>query len=442
MIKRQVVLATLLVVACTSLVQATTLSGRVGLSSYLWRYREADTTETRNTRHLQNTGTLGLRLGQIAGQDLEVLTSMRGRFDVRNTGDNLSDYHVYDLQVRWRNIGQAVDLTGGRHRVFWPNGTVSIDGGSATIHPKCGAELSGYIGLIAPEDGRFKMTTYDRGHAFGAKLGYHSSLIGNLALSYAQKNLARTYGTTEVNNLASQTVGLDWKRTVKGFGSVYGQALYQVPTQRLDRVHMSARWHANDCLSVNAQFRYHRPDLAYNSIFWVFGESRYYEGRLQLSYRLNPTWSVNAGGVHVDLAGGKSERFELGVSHKYFSLALNGKTGWSGKTIGGSGEASYPINDQWTVRGGVHVSDFGLIQSSYYEVLPDSSKPKSNSNSEASSSAGVSWSGIPQLTVDAELQYVTQSIKVDPSYGDGSSDIRFMLRLSWWFFNHLGSKVG
>jgi len=425
--KRLVVFATLLVVGGVSFAEATTLSGRVGLSTYLWRYREVDSTDT---RHLQNTGTLNLRLGQIAAQDLEVLTSMRGRFDVRNAGDNPSDYHVYDLQVRWKNIGKAVDLTGGRHRVYWPNGTVSIDGGSATIHPGYGVEVGGFIGLIAPEDGRFKMTTYDKGHALGAQVGYHSTVVGDLAVSFAQKNIARTYGAQAVDNLASRTVGLDWKRTVKNFGGLYGQMLYQLPTQRLGRVHLSARWRASDDFSVNAQFRYRRPDLAYNSIFWVFGESRYYEGRLQLSYRLNPTWSVNAGGVHVDLVGGKSERFELGVSHRYFSLTVSGKTGWSGKTIGVSGEALYPVNDRWTLRGGTHLSS--------YELAEDAAE----SNFEASSWAGCTWHWMTQSTLDAEVQYVSQDIKVKTNYGDGSSDIRLMLRLSWWFFNHLGSKVG
>jgi hypothetical protein len=425
--KRQVILTTVLVVACVSLAEATTLSGRVGLSTYLWRYREVDSTDT---RHLQNTGTMSLRLGQIAGQDIEILTSLRGRFDVRNTGDNVSDYHVYDLQMRWKNIARAVDLTGGRHRVYWPNGTVSIDGGSATVHPGYGIEAGGYIGVIAPVDGRFRMTEYDKGHAFGAQIGYHSNLAGNLAVSFAQKNAARTYGTQTVNNLASRTVGLDWKRTVQGFGGLYGQIIYQLPTQRIGRVHLSARWRADDALSVNAQFRYRRPDLAYNSIFWVFGDSRYYEGRLQISYRLNPAWSVNAGGVYVDLVGGNSERFELGVSHRYFSLTVNGKTGGSGKTIGVRGEALYPVNNRWTLRGGVHISSYELI-----EDAPES-------NLEASSWAGCTWHVLPQSTVDAEIQYVSQDIKAVTNYGDGGSDIRFMLRLSWWFFNRLGPRVG
>ncbi len=427
--KRHAVLATLLVLGCASLTQATTLSGRVGLSAYVWQYQEVDSSKT---RHIQNTGSLSLRLGQIGGQDLEILTALRGRIDLRNSGDNLSDYHVYDLQVRWKNIAKFADLTGGRHQIFWPNGAVSIDGGSVKLHPRCGAELSGYIGVLAPEDGRFRLTTYDKGHAFGAQFAYHSNFTGDLAVSFAQKNAARVYesGTPTLSSLASQTLGLDWRHPVRGFGRVYANAIYQIPTERIDRVNLSVLWRASDAWSAEAQFRYRRPNLAYNSIFWVFTESHYSEGRLNLSYRINPLWSVNAGGVHVDLGDTKSDRFELGVGHKYFSVMLNAKTGWSGKTIGVSGDAYYPVNDSWTVRGGLHVSS--------YEVMEDSPEK----NSEASVVAGGTWHWMPQSTIDADLQYVTQKIKVPSNYGDGSNDLRFMLRLSWWFFNRLGSKVG
>lgn len=428
---KQAILTTLLVMGCASMAQATVFSGRVGLSSYLWKYREADSSDT---RHLQNAGTVSLRVGRIGNQDLEILTSMLGRYNVRNAGDNVHDYRVYDLQARWKDRAKRVDLAGGRHRVYWPNGTVSIDGGSAAIHPGYGLQAGGYFGLLAPDDGRFKMTEYDKGHAFGAQLGYHSGAIGDVAFSFAQKNRARSYIFSDtaiaVNNLDSRTLGLDWRRTINRIGSVYGQALYQLPQQRIGRVHLSARWHATEALSLNGQFRYRRPDLPYNSIFWVFGESRYYEGRLRADYRINPVWSVNAGGTYVNLSDGSSQRFDVGVGHKYFSLTLFGRTGWPGSTIGVSGDATYPINDRWTLRGGTHLSSYELI-----EDTPETS-------TEGSAWAGGTWRWIPQSSLDVEVQYVSQLIKNEEGYVAGRKDLRLILRASWWFFRRVGAVAG
>ncbi|MBI3873316.1 MAG: hypothetical protein HY304_09600 [candidate division Zixibacteria bacterium] len=407
---------------------ATVFSGRVGVSSYLWERSELDSTDT---RHWQNSATASLRLDRIGGQNLEISTSLRGRTDARNAGDNVNDYRVYNLQARWRDIAHRLDLTGGRQWVAWPVGSTSIDGASATLRATCGFDVGGYFGLLAPEDGRFKTTNYDDGHAFGAQLGYRRPAVGNLALFFNERHLSRTYetsvGAKPVNNLAARTIGIDWRKPIERFGSLYGQLAYDLPTERLNRVQLSARWRMSPTVSVNGQFRYRRPDLAYNSIFWVFGGSRYYEERLRLDVRLNSDWTLNMGGAYVNLVDGNITRFDAGLSHRYISFTLHGQGGASGNTFGLSGDVLYPITPKWMIRGGSNYASYDL-----YEDQPES-------NWEVSSWAGLRWQWLPQSTADVEGQFLSQNIKTQSQFAGDKSDFRLLMRITWSFFSRTGN---
>jgi hypothetical protein len=419
------VVALFLLLGFVGLSEAAVLSGRVGVSSYLWERSEPDSSDT---RHWQNSGTLGLRLGRIAQQDLEIATTMRGRFDSRGQGDNVDDYRVYDLYARWRKIAGSADATLGRHRISWPARSLAIDGASADVRVWKGWEVGGYLGSLAPEDGRFKPTDFDEGHAVGARLGRRCQTLGTMFLSYHEIRRIRHYGDTEVDNLAAREFGLDWRRSIPRFGSLYANLIYDEPRMRLQRAHLSARWDASRQVSLQGQFRFRRPSIAYNSIFWVFGESDYTEGRLRLLYRVNPNWTVTVGGALVELGEDNSQRLDLGVSHRYFALMLHGKGGAAGSTIGISGDAMYPLNDRWTIRGGSHYSSYELIEE------------QDEANMEASVWGGVRWQWMPQSTLDLEAQFLTQDIKTMSTFAGDESDFRLIARFSWWFFNRLGGQ--
>lgn len=417
-------LTLIFVLTCCAASQAAVFSGRVGVSSYLWERSELDSSDT---RHWQNTGTLGLRLARIAGNDLEIATTMRGRLDSRSQGDNIDDYHVYDLYARWRKIARALDLTVGRHRLSWASGSVGIDGGSAELRLCKGWELGGYLGSLVPEDGRFKSTDFDEGHAVGARLGNRSKSLGTVFLTFSEKRIVRSYGETEVDNLASRNFGIDWRKSLVSFGSLYGNLLYDQTRMRIERGHFSARWDATRTISLQGQYRYRRPSIAYNSIFWVFGDSEYREGRLRLFVKLTPTWSLTVGGALVDIGDGDAQRFDLGVSHRYGSLMLQTKTGASGTTTALSGDLMYPLTAVWTLRAGSRYSSFELIED------------QEEASTEKSAWAGVRWQWMPQSTLDVEAQYLTQDLKTMTSFAGDESDFRLIARFSWWFFNRIGA---
>lgn len=409
------------------LLEATVLSGRVGVSSYLWERSEHDGSDT---RHLQNTGTLSLRLARIGGRDLTVSTSLRGRYDARNVGDNADDYRVYNLRIRWRKIADRIDLTGGRHRVYWPTGTVALDGGSASVRLGRGVAVGGYLGSTTPANGRFKMVDYDDGRAFGVQLSRRDKTVGRLVLAFAERRLRRDYTvggeTVSAGDLSSRRLGLNWRRTIRNFGSVYGQLNYDMPRRRVGRAHLSLRWRATPKVTVNGQIRYRRPDIAYNSIFWVFGPARYYEGRLRLNIRVNQHWSVNVGGTYIDLVTDNTRRFDLGLAHRYFSLMLHGKAGGVGRTIGVTGDALYPLNATMLLRGGARFSSFEFQET------------QAESNSEAALWAGWRWHWMPQASLDLEAQFLSQDLTTQRDFGGNKSDVRLLARLSWWFFNRMG----
>ncbi|MEW5875187.1 MAG: hypothetical protein AB1752_08415 [Candidatus Zixiibacteriota bacterium] len=418
------VMVTALALPASPPANSATLSGRVGISTYLWEYSELDTTDT---RHVQNTGTLSLRLARIADRDIEINTALRGRYDLRNAGDNVDDYHVHHLQLRWRNIAKRADLTAGRQRLYWPTGSAWIDGAALAVRPFNRLEVSSYMGMTAPEDGRFKTTDFDKGHAFGVRAQFTRAAGRQIALSFAQRNTERAYGDVELKTIASQLLGLDWRCRMNKSWNLYGHANYDVLRERLSRVHGSIRWQATPEISVNGQFRFRRPDIAYNSIFWVFGDSRYYEGRMRLDYRFNPDWTVSIGGVLVDLVDDQVQRFDVGLAHRYFSFMLHGKSGWSGSTIGLSGDALYPLNEKWSLRGGARYSSFELYED------------QEEANSEAGLWGGFLWQVMEQTSVDLEAQYLTQDITTQPGISSGDeSDFRLLARVSWWFFSRLG----
>ncbi|MBD3299636.1 MAG: hypothetical protein GF341_13350 [candidate division Zixibacteria bacterium] len=417
-----VVVAIVAMITASLPAEATVFSGRVGLSSYLWERAEPDSTEV---RHTQNTGTLNLRLARIAGKDISISTSLRGRYDIRNAGDNADDYRFYTLQFQWRDMFDRADLTAGRQRVYWPTGTVAIDGGQLDIRPFSRVEVSGYYGLTAPDDGTLRLNEHDEGHAFGARVQIRP-MNCRLALSFAQLNRARSYQDFEVDNLAYRRLALDWRRKIPGFGTAYGNLSYDMPREHINRAHVSLRWQAASDISVNGQFRYRRPNLYYNSIFWVFGDSRYYEGRLRINYRIDDTWSVNAGGALLDLVDDNATRFDLGVTHRYFHAMLHGKTGYAGATMGVSGQVLYPLNDKWLLRGGTRFSTFELIED------------QDESNFEVSSWAGFQWRWIEQSSLDVEAQLLNHDIKTqDDVYLGSDSEFRLLARVSYWFFRRL-----
>lgn len=415
----------LALVVCVALpAKATVLSGRVGVSSYMWQKTEPDSSKT---RHTQNMGTLSLRLARIGGRDLTVSTSLRGRYDIRNAGDNVDDYYVHYFQFRWNNIANHADLTGGRQRLYWPTGTLHLDGGALAIRPVQRLEVSGFFGLTAPDDGRFKMVDYDEGHAFGAQLKYRPK-NASMSLSFSQMNEARQYAGFDVENLAYRRLALECRRTIPRFGSSYAHLRYDMLTQRLSRAHLSLRWQARDDLSINGQFRYRRPDIPYNSIFWVFGESRYYEGRFRVNYKINEKWTANVGVAYLDLLNDNATRFDFGVTHRYFHAMVHGKTGYAGSTIGFSGEVLYPLNEKWLLRAGTHFSS--------YELSDDMDE----SNFEVSSWGGVQWRVMPSASVDLEAQLLSQDIKSQTVFTGDSGDFRLLARLSYWFFNRLDAE--
>jgi hypothetical protein len=423
--KRVGLLCGVLLLASVGTAQSTVFSGRVGLSSYVWERSELDTAET---RHFQNTGTVSLRLARIAGEDLTIATSLRGRYDSRNLGTNTDDYHVYNFTVRWKNIANHLNLTGGRHRIYWPTGSASIDGGSATVRIVNGVKASAYIGTLAPSNGRLTTVAYDDGHAFGFQLRRTCKTLGRVILAFAEKRRARSYvvdgETMAVDNLASRRLAVDWRRNFTGFGSVYGQLSYNIPTQLIARAHLSARWQATPTLSINGQFRYRRPDIPQNSIFSVFG-SRYYEGRLRVNLRLNPVWTLNFGGAHIDLVNSSTQRFDMGLSHRYFSIMLHGKTGGVGSTIGVSGNGIFPINKLWIVRGGARYSSYDFFEE------------QQDNNSESSLWGGVRWNWMPQSSIDLEGQFLTQEVFTQRDDTGTNSDFRIIARLNWWFFHRM-----
>jgi hypothetical protein len=425
--KRISLLCGTLLIMLPGMAQATVFSGRMGVSSYIWEQAQLDSTEV---RHVQNTGTLSLRLARIAGENLTVTTSLRGRYDSRNIGENVDDYHVYNLIVRWKNIADRLDLTGGRHRIFWPTGSASIDGGSATLRVIKGVAIGGYFGTLAPRNGRFTTVDYDDGHAFGLKLRRTCGPIGRLTLAFAEKRRARSYTVDDevvaVDNLDSRRLALDWRRRFTGFGSIYGHLTYNVPTHQIGRVQFSTRWRATPSITVNGQFRYRRPNIAQNSIFWVFGSSRYYEGRLRINLRLNPIWTLNVGGTHVNMVEQNTQRFDLGLSHRYFSIMLHGKTGGAGSTIGLTGNGLYPVNTQWTVRGGARYSS--------YELFED----QEDRNMESSVWGGVRWKWTTQSSIDLEGHVLTQEVFTQRDDTGTNSDFRIIARLNWWFFHRIG----
>jgi hypothetical protein len=417
-----IAVALVAVVAFSLPVEATVLSGRVGLSSYLWEQAEPDST---TTRHTQNTGTMNLRLARIGGEDLTISTSMRGRYDMRNAGDNVDDYRFYTLQFEWKNLFGRSDVRGGRQRIYWPTGSVGIDGGQLAVRPLPRVEVSGYYGLTVPEDGSLRLVEHDDGHAFGARVQYRPAK-SHIALSFAQLNRARHYQDFTVDNLASQRLALDWRRPIDGFGSAYGNIGYDLLRERIERAHVSLRWQASPQMSVNGQFRFRRPNLDYNSIFWVFGDSRYYEGRLRANYKIDDTWSVNAGVALLDLVSESATRFDLGLAHRYFSAMIHGKTGYAGSTMGLSGYVLYPLNETLLLRGGTRFSTFELIEN------------QDESNFEVSTWAGFQWRWLTQSTLDVEAQLLNHDIKTqqDVYLGD-NTEFRLLARVSYWFFHRL-----
>jgi hypothetical protein len=435
------ILFVLLLFLSAGILQSQTLNLRFSTYFYSWqRIDSINDPSSNKTTHIQGYQNLFLNVNK---DKWSFNTLFQTDEDVINRIERGFHYRFYNLYVKGTNLFDHADLKFGRQYVFAGVGKGPIDG----LHLKLKAgknkeyQLAGFGGYAANTDYEFnKYPSLMDNYFIGGQFSYYGVKDLVVSASYSNKHhkpipytalrVDSAFNTQEVlidlESPAEQFAGLDFDYSYKLKHYFYGKIYYDINQRMLYRGEINARVHVIDNLNLNAGYLYRQPQIAYNSIFWVFEHKQNQEIEGGADYTLKNGINIYGKAANVIYTGsaGKNNslRLQLGFSHPSFGLSYVKYTGYTGESDGASGYFYREIlKSILSATASLSYSSYRLEE---YQTLSDgTSIDRVNS---ITGMLGVTYRPMPQFTVDLQGQFIQNRIY--------NFDTRLMLGLNYWLF--------
>jgi hypothetical protein len=346
--------------------------------------------------------------------------------------DKSFNFRAYNLYVKGTNLFNMLDIKAGRQYVFAGAGKGPMDGLYLKIKAGKNKEfqLAGYGGALTPYDYSFKHHYEAKdNYMVGAQFSYYGVKDLTASLSYMNKTRKlpsyyairpdSLFNQQEVlinyDSHAEQIAGLDFNYTYLGKHTFYGKAYYDIYMKNVYYGEFNARFNVMKSLNIFADYTYRRPQLAFNTIFWVFEQkqSMEIEGGGDYTFKNGITATLKVSNVIYD--DDNSVRVEAGISHSNFAVNYVRYMGYAGESDGFSGYYSRQILPEI-------LSGYASLSYARYEI-GDYFIDKVNS---LSGSIGITYRPIRHFTVDLQGQFLKNRIN--------KSDARFLVGISYWVF--------
>jgi hypothetical protein len=356
--------------------------------------------------------------------------------DVVKKIDRGFSYRFYDATIKGTNLFNALDLKLGRQYISAGSGKGTIEGLNFKL--KFGKskeyQITGYGGYLTPLAYDFKGYNYKLKENFltGGLFQYYGVKDLSVGLSYAMKQRALDpYYTLRADELFNtKTVYIETESKAEQYGGIdvayrllkkhnfYAKAYYDINRMKFQKGEFNANIAINDKLHFTAGYFYKVPQIAYNSIFWVFEQKKYQEIEGGLDYTTNfMGTNLNVygrfGGVFYDAS--KSLKFQLGVSSPWYGIGITKYTGYAGESEGAFAYFNKEmIKSLLTLTSSLNYSRYNLGNENV------------NKTDVFGGMLGLTYRPSSRFTVDAQGQMMTNEIY--------KFDTRFMVGFNYWLF--------
>lgn len=410
-----------------ALLFAQTFSGR--LTSSLYVYERNDTTGV-SSSHARGYQSFQFDFGK-ENISFRTYGQMDNDFSTRLAGDG--KVRMYNFFIDWKNIGKRAEVRLGRQPIFAGVASGTVDGAQIKMRLSNRLRLKAFGGGLLPSDQRFKLTEdLDNNYMAGGQLSYSPNPDANISLSYFNKLQQRSgYNALradsignvltlfiEPSNQAFEFASLDASWNVKKI-AFYGRTDYDMNDSQLSRAEISVRSEASRKFTLSSSYTFRSPRLPWNSIFAAFDIEDNHEVEAGVYYRYKPSLRLYGNAAGIFYSGDESLRLTVGADCKVGGVNVVHRSGYAGSLNGVNASVYYPL------RGDKILPSAQLSWASY---KLDASQ--SESESLFSGAAGVMIRPWNILTIDSQLQYLHNRFY--------KNDMRFLLRLQYWFFTKSG----
>lgn len=408
---------------------AQSFSGRFYTAFYTW---EREVFGEDPTKHFQSYNGAIFHIRQLGFKNLSFHTYIRFSNDLASNGFSLQNklYNAYfELNQVFNN---RINASFGRQFIWAGVGNGTIDGGKIELNLYRFGKLGAYIGTMAPLRESWKVDSWAESHMIGAYYKYRLYET-DVQLSWVRKNRkAVSYSVpgqyTErkisVPSLRGQLAGLDISRQFAGKVTLFLRAEGTIKENKknrldpdrftFDRFDFTADIKAHKKLMFTGQYLYRKPRANLNSIFSVFSQSDNREFLLNVYYYPSSFFTLFGGIATVRYDFDDTNRYNLGLVSKFFTINLNKYTGYSGDLDGITGSIQHPIGSNLWTRAAVTVGRYKLFDDT------------ADYNNMVTSSLGVSYNPKQSISIDLEGQNLRNKLS--------DTDIRFFGRINYWFF--------
>jgi hypothetical protein len=425
----KILLALLLAVALPSLLRAQTFSGR--LTSAFYAYERSDTVNVTST-HARGYQAFQLNFGS---ENIAVHTY--GQFDndfsTQLAGD--AKVRMYNLYLEWKNRTRRAEIKLGRQPVFAGAGVGTIDGAQLKWRAAPWLRLKAFGGGLLPADQELKIVDdLDKNYMAGGQAVIEPTADLNIGLSYSNKHQLRSgYSTQRADSIgnvlalyveptdrAYEYTSLDASWNVKRT-SFYGRTDYDMLDDQFTRAEISMRSEVSPKVLLTGSYTFRSPRLPWNSIFSAFNveDNQEVEGGLYYWYKFAWRFYGNLAGIFY--SGDESIRFTVGSECNYGVLSFVHRSGYAGNLNGVNASLYYPLQQG-------KITPSALLSWASYKLEANAA-----SQSLFSGAAGLLVRPWNILTIDSQLQYLHNRFY--------SNDVRFLVRLQYWFFTKAGASM-
>jgi hypothetical protein len=401
---------------------------RLVSSAYGWQQQDS---AGQSSRHLFGYQTAQI---SISEEQLSFHTYLQGFNDFSGPLQNKGEIRAYNFYLKYAGLFNAADVSVGRIPVFSGVGVGSLDGGIASVRLfDTQVKLTGYGGLLPEEDDKFDLIGDKRHNTmFGGQISAVPFEWGAFSISYMRKNeLPESYWAERAHDstYAIQNVEITSspaaEEYISGDANIdydwFSASLrydYDILQDQMSREQVFTRFRICAPVSLTAEYIQREPLLEYNSIFWVFAYNTLIEYDAGVEYAVDKNIQVYGRYGSVSYGDGEtSDRVTIGGNTKYVSANIAWNTGYGGQLAAVSANAGYPLLNNM-------LTPTLLLSYAHYRLESTESLTDA-----LSIGAGIVYRPVPLLSVETQVQWLTNSIY--------SNDLRLFVRASYFFSHQL-----
>jgi len=418
----------ILFIANTSFAQQ--INGRFSTSFYSWERFTGVNTSNMITRLYQN-----LQF-DASHEQFSFHTSLTGAIGGASSFSDDGLVRVYNAYLRWKNIGNVLDVNLGRVPVFAGVGIGTVDG--LLFKSKLYGEkvvLTGYGG--ANVSSNLQMNGYkniNKNFFTGGQLIAYLFDGSRIGLSYTNRNrLMKGYTAIRPDSIydpisviiqpevrKEQLVGMDASYYYGSQFSAYGRFDYDINSSHVLRGEVNSRVAVTQKLAFTGTYLYREPRIPYHSFFSIFESESINEIEGGVEYSLCSPVSTFGRVAFVQYGEELSRRLSIGLNSKYCSFRYSGSNGYTGQLVSYNAEAMYPLFDRKFIpTAGASFTIYRLDEKI------------GNREELFGGSLGVIVRIMSSFSIDTQVQWLKNKIAKD--------DVRVFGKVSYWF-NHNFSK--